>query len=105
MLPLRESTFTLPGPMFTLRESTLTLGARILRPACERGEQDGDGVVEGDVRVQFARRVVDHDGEDEPLARGAEDVAGERGRRAERAGLGADVTLRGRALHVVAQRG
>src|SRR5207248_3195245 len=76
---------------------------RALRAPGERGEQNGDGVVEGGVRVQLARRVVDHDGEDEALARGAEDVARERRGRAERARLGADVPLRGRALHAPAE--
>lgn len=38
------------------------------------------------------------------LARRSGDVAGEACGRAERAGLGADVSLRGRAFHAVAER-
>src|SRR5437764_14748561 len=73
-------------------------------PSVEGREQDGDGVCEVRVRVRVLGRIVNHEREDEPLACGTEEVAGKRRGRAERAGLGADVSLRGRALHAVAQR-
>src|SRR5205085_7334808 len=75
-----------------------------LRAPCERRQQHGDGVREVGVRVRVLRRVVNHEREDETLARGAEEVARKRCGRAERAGLCADVSLRGRALHACAQR-
>src|SRR5437764_14939452 len=47
-------------------------------PSVEGREQDGDGVCEVRVRVRVLGRVVNHEREDEPLACGAEEVAGKR---------------------------